>query len=191
VLGELRHRLGPVLHRARLARADLDFVSLPARCYDVVWSDDALRDVVNLEYLLDEIAAALRPGGLFAYHGYVAERRQRYTTARRARLEAALREIPARWRSASLESAVSAAESPEPLCAVRADEILPIAKTRFEVVHEVRGGALFPIPQSLDLPDLERAAPEVVTRLDALERTGSADPEVAPALVYVVLRKPA
>jgi ubiquinone/menaquinone biosynthesis C-methylase UbiE len=190
VLGELRHRLGPVLHRARLARADLDFLSLPARRYDVVWSDDALRDVVNLEYLLDEIAAALRPGGLFAYHGYVAERRQRYTTARRARLQAALREIPARWRSASLESAVSAAESPEPLCGVRADEILPLAKTRFEVVHEVRGGALFPIPQSLDLPALGRVAPEVVTRLDALERAGSADPEVAPALVYVVLRKP-
>ena len=191
VLGELRHRLGAVLHRARLARADLDFLSLPARRYDVVWSDDALRDVVNLEYLLDEIAAALRPGGLFAYHGYVAERRQRYTTARRARLQAALREIPARWRSAGLESAVSAAESPEPLCAVRADEILPLAKTRFEVVHEVRGGALFPIPQSLDLPALGRVAPAVVTRLDALERVGSADPEVAPALVYVVLRKTA
>jgi SAM-dependent methyltransferase len=188
----LRHRLGPVLHRARLARADLDFLVLPRLRYDVVWSDDALRDVVNLEYVLDEIAAALRPGGLFAYRGYVAERRQRYTAARRARLEAALREIPARWRPAGLESpAAIPREAQSPLCAVRSDEILPLARARFEVVREVRGGALFPIAQELDLTGLGREAPEIAARLNELEVAGRDDRSVAPALAYVVLRKPA
>jgi ubiquinone/menaquinone biosynthesis C-methylase UbiE len=184
-LSALRHRLGAVLHRARLARTDLDFLTLPPRRYDVVWSDDGLRDVVNLEYLLDEIAAALRPGGLFAYHGYVAERRQRFTPARRARVEAVLREIPARWRDArSLP-----VEAERPLFAVRSDEILTLVKARFDVVHEVRGGALFPIPQALDLAGLAREAPEVLARLDALEAAGLDDPSVEPALAYVVLRR--
>jgi ubiquinone/menaquinone biosynthesis C-methylase UbiE len=184
-LSMLRHRLAAVLHRTRLARADLDFLALPPRRYDVVWSDDGLRDVVNLEYLLDEIAAALRPGGLFAYHGYVAERRQRFTPARRARLEAALREIPARWRDP--RSALSV-EAERPLSA-RSDEILDLVKARFDVVHEVRGGALFPIAQALDLAGLARDAPEILARLDALEAAALEDPSVEPALAYVVLRK--
>jgi ubiquinone/menaquinone biosynthesis C-methylase UbiE len=185
-LSMLRHRLGAVLHRARLARADLDFLVLPPRRYDVVWSDDGLRDVVNLEYLLDEIATALRPGGLFAYHGYVAERRQRFAPARRARIEVALREVPPPWRDAI---AALPPEVGNPLCAARSDELLALAKARFEVVHEVRGGALFPIPQALDLAGLARDAPEVLLRLDALEAAGLDDPAVEPAVAYVVLRK--
>jgi hypothetical protein len=189
-LGALRHHLGAVLHRARLACADLDFLVLPPRRYDVVWSDDGLRDVMNLEYLLDEIAAALRPGGLFAYHGYVAERPQRFLPARRARLQAALSEIPPRWRPASLDRLTTVLDDPRgPLSAVRADEILALARARFEPVHEVRGGALFPIPQALDLAGLARDAPEVVARLDELEAAGLGDPTVEPALAYVVLRK--
>jgi ubiquinone/menaquinone biosynthesis C-methylase UbiE len=185
-LSSLRHRLGAVLHRARLARADLDFLVLPPRRYDVVWSDDGLRDVVNLEYLLDEIAVALRPGGLFAYRGYVAERRQRFAPGRRARLEAALRELPAPWRDAI---PALPAEAGSPLCAVRSDELLALAKARFEVVHEVRGGALFPITQALDLARVARDAPEVFARLDALEAAGLEDPSAEPAVAYVVLRK--
>jgi ubiquinone/menaquinone biosynthesis C-methylase UbiE len=185
-LSALRHDLGAVLHRARLARADLDFLTLPPRRYDVVWSNDGLRDVVNLEYLLDEIAAALRPGGLLAYHGYVAERRQRFTPARRSRLEAALREIPPRWRGACPALPV---EVEGPLSAIRSDEILALAKARFEVVQEVRGGALFPIPQALDLAGLAQDAPDVLARLDALEAAGLDEPSVEPALVYVVLRR--
>jgi ubiquinone/menaquinone biosynthesis C-methylase UbiE len=189
-LGVLRHRLGAVLHRARLARADLDFLTLPARRYDVVWSDDGLCDVVNLEYLLDEIAAALRPGGLFAYHGYVAEPPQRFAPARRARVEAALCEIPPRWRPASPNPMAAGLRAPhDPLSAVRADEILALAKARLEPVHEVRGGALFPIPQALDLAGLAREAPEVVARLDELEAAALDDPAVGPTLAYVVLRK--
>src|SRR5262249_61948776 len=122
-LGTLRHHLGAVLHRARLARADLDFLVLPPRRYDVVWSDDGLRDVVNLEYLLDEIAAALRPGGLFAYHGYVAERPQRFLPARRARLQAALSEIPPRWRRVSSDSLTTVLADPHgPLSPLRPDD---------------------------------------------------------------------
>ena len=189
-LGALRHDLGAVLHRARLARADLDFLLLPPSRYDVVWSDDGLRDVVNLEYLLDEIAAALRPGGLFAYHGYVAERPQRFLPARRARLQAALSEIPRRWRRVSPDALTTVLADPHgPLSAVRADEILALASARFEPVHEVRGGALFPIPQALDLAGLARDAPEVLARLDELEAAGLADPAVEPALAYVVMRK--
>ena len=189
-LGALRHRLGAVLHRARLARADLDFLVLPPRLYDVVWSDDGLRDVVNLEYLLDEIAAALRPGGLFAYRGYVAERAQRLTPARRVRLEAALREIPPRWRPARLDAMTTVLDDADgPLSAVRADEILALARGRFEPVHEVRGGGLFPIPQALDLPGLGRDAPDVLARLEELEAAGLAELAVEPALAYVVLRK--
>lgn len=190
VLGALRHRLAAVSHRAGLALADLNFLTLPPGRYDVVWSDGGLRDVVNLEYLLDEIREALRPGGLFAYHGYVGERRWQFAPARLARIDAGLAEVPPRWRPGGVDSVTAASrDETNPFGAIRSDEILPLAEARFDLVHAARAGALYPLLQSLDLAALEREAPEVLARLDALEREARRDPTVAPALAYVVLRK--
>src|SRR4029077_12081108 len=78
----------------RFVRADLNFVRLPRDAYDVIWSSGTLHHLVNLEHLLDEVARALRPGGLFAVHDFVGESRFRYDPHRLARANAALRDVP-------------------------------------------------------------------------------------------------
>jgi SAM-dependent methyltransferase len=190
VIDRLRGPLKQARERASLIRADLNFLVLPQGRYDVVWSDNGIRDVVNLEYLLDEIAGALRPGGLFAYHGYVGEPHQRFAPARLARINAALQEVPRRFRLDVVEAIEPTPPSfMSPLAAERSDEILPLAAARFELVHEVRVGALVPLLLSIDLPALEREAPAVLAHLQACEAEALRDPRVQPALAYVVLRK--
>ncbi len=190
-LDDLRHRLAPWLHRARLVRADPNFMTLPPAAYDLVWSDDALAHVVNLEYLLDEIVRGLRPGGLFAFHGYVGEPRQQFAAERLAYVNAALRLVPPRYRHDGVETI-----GPTPLNflgpfrAARSDDVLPLATARFEVIHQARAGALFPLLLFLDLPALAREAPEVLAQVEALEIEAQRDPAVQPALAYAVLRKP-
>jgi len=188
-LSLLRHRLTPWLHRASLWRADLDFTTLPGGAFDVVWSDGALADVVNLEYLFDEIARALRPGGLFCMHEYVGEPRYRYDAARLARVNAALREVPARFRRDGIDAIVPVPPTHlDPLHAGRSRDILPLARARFDVVHEARTGALFPLLVHLDLPALARDAPDVLARLGALEEEARRDPALTCTAAYVVLR---
>jgi ubiquinone/menaquinone biosynthesis C-methylase UbiE len=185
----LRRRLAPWLHRVRLWRADPDFVTLPRGAYDLVWTDAGLADVVNLEYLLDEIARALRPGGLFCIHEYVGEPRHCYAPARLARINAALRDVPDRFRRDGVESIAPPSPSQlGPLHAARSDEILPLARARFEVVHEARTGALFPLLLHLDIPALAREAPDVLARLDALEAEARRDAEATCATTYTILR---
>jgi hypothetical protein len=150
-----------------------------------------LADVVNLEYLLDEIARSLRPSGLFCYHGYVGEPRHRYAAARLARINAALRIVPPRFRRAGIDTIAPApANQLGPLRAARTNEILPLARARFEVVHEACTGALFPLLMHLDLPVLAREAPEILARLAALEAEARRDPALACATAYVILRTP-
>src|SRR5262249_2867813 len=188
LLRDLRHELRPLMHRVRLGRADLNFIRLARARYDVVWSDNGLRDVVNLEYLLDEIAGALRPRGLFAYRGYVGERRQELSPAHLARVNAALREVPRRYRVGGIESIEPvAAHLKSPLAAERSDELLALARERFEVVSEAHAQALFPLLFWLDVPALEREAPEVLARVLALEAEARNDHALRPALAYVVL----
>jgi SAM-dependent methyltransferase len=189
--GVLQHLLAPWLHRVRLWRADLDFVTLPRAAYDVVWTHAALENVVNLEYLLDEIARALRSGGLFCYYGYAGEPRHRYAPARLARINAALQIVPPRFRRNGVDAIGAApADLIAPLHAVRTDEILPLARARFELVHKACIGALFPLLLHLDLPALAREAPDVLARLAALEAEARTDPAITCATVYAVFRKP-
>ena len=76
-----------------------------------------------------------------------------------------------------------------PFCAVRSDEILEVARARFDVVHEGRAGALFPLFLLLDLPALEREEPALLGRLLRAEEEALADPRLRACGAYAVLRK--
>ncbi len=130
--------------RVRFIRADLNFARLPAERYDVVWSSGCLHHIVNLEHLFAEVERSLRPGGLFALRDFVGERRMRFAPERLARINSLIREVPPRWRR------IDAVEPPRldtlsPFCAVRSNEIVALAKARFDVVREGYAGALFPL----------------------------------------------
>ena len=180
-----------VLRGARFVETDLNFVRLPTARYDVVWSSGTLHHIVNLEHLFDEVGRALRPGGLFAVHDYVGETRLRCEPRRLERVNATLAEVPARFRRGGIDAIrpekLGYAQSP--FCTVRSADILPMARERFDVVHEGYTSALFPLFLVLDLGALEREAPEVLERVLGAEAAALADPSIRPCGAYVVFRK--
>jgi ubiquinone/menaquinone biosynthesis C-methylase UbiE len=186
VLRALRARLGRGRRAVRCVQADLNFVRLPVNHYDVVWSSDCLHHVVNLEHLFDEVARALRPGGLFAFREYVGERRMQYAPQRLERANAVLREIPARWRRTE-RLAPPPLAGLSPFCAVRSDDILALAGERFELLDKRPAGPLTPLLAAVDLTALEREAPELVARICAGDAT--AESALPPIEAYAVFRK--
>ena len=175
--------------RVRFIQADLNFVQLPAARYDVIWSSGCLHHVVNLESLFAEVERALRDGGLFAIHDYVGERRMQFAPERLARINALLRDLPPRYRCGGTADVTGPPPFLSPFCAVRSDEILEVARARFDVVHEGRAGALFPLFLLLDLPALEREEPALLGRLLRAEEEALADPRLRACGAYAVLRK--
>jgi ubiquinone/menaquinone biosynthesis C-methylase UbiE len=174
--------------RARFIRADLNFVHLPVDRYDVIWSSGCLHHIVNLEHLLAEVERALRPGGLFALRDYVGERRLQFSAQRLARINAVLEQVPPRYRRIESVTPVRI-EGVSPFCAVRSEEILPLAEARFDVVYKSLGGALFPLTFGIDLAGMEREAPEALARIQEAEREALRDPSLRPSVVYAVFRR--
>ncbi len=189
-LTRLRGRLAGYGERLRLLQQDLNFLTLPGQHYDAVLAGSGVFRLLNLEYVFDEIAQALRPGGLFGLLSYIGERRQAYAPARLALVNAALAEVPARFRfdaGKGIEAADPAAIAP--FRAVRSDEILAVARARFEVVEEQLDGRLFPLFLYLDVAALERQEPALLERLLQRERALAADPAATPCTAFLVLRR--
>lgn len=51
--------------------ANLEEIELPQRRYDVVFASASVHHIKNLEHLFEQVAACLRPGGLFIMNEYV------------------------------------------------------------------------------------------------------------------------
>jgi len=196
VLARLRHaandtpRIAGRPTAVRFVRADLNFVELPAECYDVVWASGTLSRIVNLEYLLAQIERALRPGGLLAFNDYVGERRLQYDPDRLARVNAVLATVPARFRIG--DGLITPAPLPylTPLCGIRSDELLAQAAARFEPVHVRTTGALFPLLLAVDLGRMAREAPDLLEGLVAAEQEVANAGNSRPCGAYAVFRKP-
>ncbi|MCW5889950.1 MAG: methyltransferase domain-containing protein [bacterium] len=188
-IARLRTRLAARAHRVRFLQQDLNFLELHRRHYDVVLLAGGLSRVLNLEFVLDEVALALRPGGLLGIGCYVGERRQAYAPARLALVGQALREIPERFRHGTTAIEASDPEQIAPFRAARSDEIVAAARARFDVVQETYAGRLFPLLVHLDVAAIEREAPELLERLHAREQALASDPAATPCSAYLVLRK--
>jgi ubiquinone/menaquinone biosynthesis C-methylase UbiE len=189
--GMVRHRRAAAPAGVRFVEADLNFVRLPEERYDVIWSSGCLHHIVNLEHLLDQVTRALRPGGVFAFHDYIGEARFDFEPRRLARVNAALHDVPVRFRRDRLE-AISrdlVGRYRSPFCAVRSNEVLSAARARFQVVHEVFTAALFPLALFIDVDALAREAPDVLQRVLAAEAEALADPTLRPCEAYVVFRR--
>jgi len=176
----------------RLIRTDLNFVRLPAARYDVIVSSGTLHHVQNLEYLLDEIRRALRPGGLFVLNDYVGERRHAYREERLVRVNRLLAEIPDVYKLDPTR--VVERGHPyymSPFCALRSEDIPALVRQRFEIVEEKLIGYIAPLPIMLDLRRVEADAPELLTRLHEEEAKAAADPAMRPFGAFMVGRVPA
>ena len=65
--------------RVQTQVADLNFVDLPERAYDLVVSSSTLHHIVNLEHIARQINRTLTPGGLFVLQDCVAESMYRFS----------------------------------------------------------------------------------------------------------------
>ena len=190
VVRKVRAQLGSARRQVRFIQADLNFAELPAARYDVIWSSGCLHHIVNLEHLYRQIERALRPGGLFALHDYVGDRRMQYGAGRLDRLNALLREVPERFRHGVAAITPRDEAQMSPFCAVRSDDVLPLAEAHFQVVHKRLFAALFPLLLYLDLDAIARDDPPLFARLLAAEAAAQQDPATPPCSVYAVFRKP-
>jgi SAM-dependent methyltransferase len=176
--------------RIRFVQADLNFVQLPRNTYDVVWSTMCVHHLVNLEYLLAEIASALRTGGLFAMMDYVGEARLRYAPDRLRCINRVLEAIPPPFRREGIQQlGCPKPEEISPFEALRSNETLGVARTRMRLVHLGRSAALFPLAYHLRLAALERRAPQLMDRLLEAERnTAARSPEYC-CEAYAIFQK--
>ena len=189
-LARVRARLAPFADRVRFLRQDPNFLRLEAGAYDAALVAGGIGRVVNLEYVFDELALALRPGGLVAVAAYAGERRNGFAPARLALVNAVLARVPLRFRFDDPRPiAAPAAHELAPFRAVRSDELVAVASARFDVVDARYGGRLFPLFLHLDVPALERDAPELLEEILAQEQALAADPAATPCSAFLLLRR--
>ena len=192
VIARARSRDGGLGARVRFLPTDLNFVRLPEAAYDLIWTSDTLHCLTNLEHVLTQIEHALRrPGGLFALCGYVGEARMQFDPHRLERINAVLTSLPAQFRLTDAVQAPEAALELSPFMAVRAPDVLPLVRARFDVVHEAIGGRLFPLPLAIDWDAAARqgAVPDILARLAAAEAAAASDPVMRPCVAYGVYRR--
>jgi len=189
-LGRVQQRMQPYGERVHCRYQDLNFLDLAPAQYDAVLVGNGLNRVVNLEFFFDEIAHALRPQGLLWVLTYAGERRHAYAPARLQLINEALQRVPLRYRFDD-PSPIEAADPTKlaPLRAVRSDEIVAVAKARFDVVDERYSARLFPLPMHIDLPALQRDMPELLDELFEYEQGLAAHPAATPCSALLVLRK--
>ena len=76
--------------RVQTRVADLNFIELPERQYDVIVSSSALHHIQNIEHVAAQANRALVDGGYFFLQDYVAEERFQFSEAKRRIFEAFL-----------------------------------------------------------------------------------------------------
>jgi len=188
VTRRVARQLGPLARRVRFEHVDLNFAELPVERYDLIWSSGGFHCLLNLEHVLNQVAGALRPGGIFVLHGWVGERRMQFDAARLARANALLAEIPARYRRVErITPAPPWALSP--FRGVRSNEILPLVHDRFDVVHERLTGRVYPLAMVVDLDAIERDDPALLERVLGVEAAARDDATLRPGVVYGVYRR--
>lgn len=124
--------------------ADLNTAKLPKETYDVVYVHAALHHVFQLEHLLDQIKQTLKPGGLFVVNEYIGPSQMQFPRRDLELADAFLNAIPERYRSGprfkgikkeGLRLSLDEMNSSDPSESIRANEIVPLTASRFEVRH--------------------------------------------------------
>lgn len=133
-------------------QADLNTIELEPDVYDIVIAAQVLHHVDALEHLLDEIAAALSPGGLFVVNEYVGPARFQLLDKTQALMNRILEILPAELRmnpvNGLVKEKIERASAEEiarvdPSESIRSDEIVELLRSRFDVLYRADfGGTL-------------------------------------------------
>jgi SAM-dependent methyltransferase len=127
------------------AEADLNTVALPDGAFDLVFCHAALHHVIALERLFDEIARALRPGGVFLTVDVVTRNGYQMWPETRAIVGAIWKTLPQRLRlnhtaypAPLIDDEIWQADtSADGMECARSEDILPGLDRRFAALHFV------------------------------------------------------
>jgi len=124
--------------------------------YGAIFANDVLHHITDLEGIADRIHAALAPEGRFFFHEYVGPNRFQYTDERMDLVNRYFRVLPYElrrdfatgallWRRERLSADAVIREDPTE--AVRSEEVLQVARSKFHTEGERRagGGLLNPL----------------------------------------------
>jgi SAM-dependent methyltransferase len=136
------------LANARFRVSDIERDLLPIGRYDVIVASMSLHHVRRLEFVLDEVARALAPGGWLLVNEYVGPDRWQWTDAQLGAIAESLAGLPERYRVHALTGEVKRTVTrptieqmiqTDPSEAVRSTAIIPLLTQRFELDAEIRG----------------------------------------------------
>ena len=161
----------------RYAVQDANCIELPHSQYDAAWSSGALHHVERLEHVCAQIAASLKPDGLFILNEYVGPSRFQFAARQRQIIQACLNLLPEVYRG--IIPAARAADGPPRRDLRRAtrrladklrDGTLPSSiMARVRNTMRARSGRP-PIKATANLPTVQ-----AVTAVDPSEAIRSAD----------------
>jgi len=131
---------------------DLEHDELPGYGFDAIVANDVLHHITNLESLYARIQASLRRGGHFIFSEYVGPNRFQYSDAQMDVINRYMRVLPDHLRyDPCLKITLRKKErlsiervlADDPTEAVRSEDVLPLARSMFEVEAEYPyGGSL-------------------------------------------------
>ena len=135
--------------RAQYIVSDLNRHVFPPDAYDAVFAAMGLHHIQAMEFHLDQVRRALRPGGLFILNEYVGPNQFQWTDAQLALANAALQTLPREKRRVVRDGSlrrrirrpsVRQMNLFDPTESVRSSEIVALVSERFEIVERVDYG---------------------------------------------------
>jgi SAM-dependent methyltransferase len=148
---------------------DINAIRLPRGRYDIAFFHGSLHHVRNVERVLEEVHAALRPGGLLFLDEYMGPSRSEWATAEWGFARSAFDALPEELKNRP-ELAIPLPMD-DPSESVRSSAILPAVCRLFEVLEDrpYGGNVLWFVFPCLDISRLREDGTGVLSRLIALE----------------------
>jgi SAM-dependent methyltransferase len=156
---------------------DLNVAELPPNTYDVVYAHAALHHIFQLEHVLEQISKTLKPDGVFVIYDYVGPSQMQFSKAHLELADMLLQTIPEPYlkyyqydgyKKKATRLKLADLNAVDPSEGIRAQEILPLVASRFQIdylryvggtlplliFNEIAGNFHHPDPQTDALVDL-------------------------------------
>jgi SAM-dependent methyltransferase len=148
---------------------DINAIRLPRERYDIVFFHGSLHHIRNVEGVMEEVRAALKPGGLIFLDEYMGPSRSEWTDAEWGFARSAFDALPAELKNRA-ELAIPLPMD-DPSESIRSSAILPAAKRLFEILEDrpYGGNILWFVFPCMDMARLREDRTGALSRLIALE----------------------
>jgi SAM-dependent methyltransferase len=148
---------------------EINAIRLPRRRYDIVFFHGSLHHIRDVEHVLTQVQAALKPGGLLYLDEYMGPSRSEWRDALWSFARSAFDALPDELKNRP-ELAIPLPMD-DPSESVRSSAILPATKRLFDILEDrpYGGNILWFVFPCLDMARLREDETEALSRLIALE----------------------